>query len=111
MIQKTPQERRELRLEFLQFLYYVKRVTKPVPCTGYRWSKMPLKAVYNLELREKYRCKNLAYWRFTALKKSYAKDGIYCMSHLYAAGLNHDQDELDRTERQYKKFKENNGSN
>lgn len=64
-------------------------------CDGYRWSRMPLKALfadmrgYDLSLRERYRCRNTAHWTFSALKPrgSYdfpAHDGVYCLSHLYS---------------------------
>ena len=104
----TPQERRA----FLEFLPFVKRLKVSQPCEGLRWGKMPLKAIYRhgpgntLEPTgtEKYRCKNAAYWKFTALKKSRARDGVYCMSHLYSAGIGHDMDEQARLNRWWKKY-------
>jgi len=65
---------------------------------------MPLKAIYNHGPgrilpptgTDPYKCKNPAYWKFKALKKSDARDGIYCMSHLYSQ---FDMDEHDRIER------------
>ena len=62
-------------------------------CDGYRWSQVPLKALfadmrgYDPVLKEKYRCKNAAHYDFTALKARnewdiVADSGVYCWSHL-----------------------------
>jgi hypothetical protein len=64
-------------------------------CDGYRWSRMPLKAIwadvrgYDPSLKERHRCRNAAHWVFRALKPrgKYdfpAHDGVYCMSHLFS---------------------------
>lgn len=106
----TPQERRN----FLEFLPFVKRLRVAQPCDGLRWSIMPLKALYTHGPGrslpptgvEKYKCKNVAYWKFTALKKSNAHDGVYCMSHLFAAGIGHDMDEQNRLDRWWQKYNE-----
>jgi hypothetical protein len=34
-----------------------------------------------------WRCKKTAHWRFRALRRSLAKDGIYCWVHINCAGL------------------------
>ena len=39
------------------------------------------------------RCKNVAHWRFTSLKKSWASDGDYCWNHLFSQGLMADMTE------------------
>lgn len=51
---------------------------------------MSVKAAHDLELREKYRCRRLAYWKFTGLTPNkndhigleVGKSGIYCYAHL-----------------------------
>lgn len=75
--------------ELVELLPWVKRYKKPRPCDDYRWSHMPLKAVYNPELKERYRCKNTAVWRFTSSKRKTrgyvnfkGRDGVYCWTHL-----------------------------
>lgn len=42
-------------------------------------------------------CKLAAYWRFRALKKSWARSGNYCRCHLFHAGLYADVIEEERT--------------
>ena len=92
--------------EFLKTLPYVKRVKPDFICDGYRWSQMPLKAVYDPVLKEKYRCRNDGHWKFKALKRSYARDGTYCFAHLHSLGLVHDMDEEKRTKKYALKFSE-----
>lgn len=45
------------------------------------------------------RCKVRAFWRFRALKRSWAKDGVYCWFHIFHAGLYYDMEEEKRTEK------------
>jgi hypothetical protein len=75
-------------------LPWVTRLKKsPGRCEGYRYSRMPLKAVfpdmksYDPALAEKYRCKKNAWWQFRSPKRSYARDGDYCWDHLFSCGL------------------------
>jgi hypothetical protein len=91
---------------------WVKRVKEDKQCDGYRWSQMPVKAVWNKDgtradpaLKEKYRCKNKAKWHFTALKRDEfsAKSGDYCHSHLFAAGFYGSMDEDARLNRWVKR--------
>lgn len=42
-------------------------------------------------------CKRKGYWKFRALKKSWAKDGVYCWTHLIYYGIYGDMDEEERT--------------
>jgi hypothetical protein len=85
-------------------LPWVTRLEKTQSCDGYRWSHMPLKALYKMGdkppvpgLKEKYRCKNRARWKFRALRNSSAKSGVYCWSHLISCGLRGDMAEDART--------------
>lgn len=76
----------------------------PGRCEALKYGHMPLKALFTMggrppEGTEKYRCKNAAWWRFRALKRSRARDGDYCWSHLFAHGLQHDEVEYDRANR------------
>lgn len=92
---------REERKAILASIPWVDRLEKPKPCEGYRWSSMPLKAIYTMGGKppvgkEKWRCKKLAHWRFRAKRNSWAKTGNYCWSHLFSSGLHHDQIESDR---------------
>jgi hypothetical protein len=83
------------RQELVSRLPWVRRLTtSPGRCEGYRASHMPLKAWFqmgdrppDLVLREKYRCKRAAWWRFRALRRSGARDGDYCWTHLIVSGL------------------------
>jgi hypothetical protein len=71
---------------------------------------MPLKAIGNPELMEKYRCKVPAYWTFRATKRvsdyPQAKSGHYCMHHLHSLGIFYSPPEQDRFEKWYKKWLE-----
>lgn len=70
-------------------------------CDGYRYSIMPARALTDPFLREQYRCKNRARWRFSALKqgvKIAAMDGVYCWAHLVADCLYFSPAEEARTE-------------
>ncbi len=61
-------------------------------CDGYRWSHMPGKALRDPAVLEKYRCRNTAHWRFTALEAvpgtaqaphlGTGTSGLYCWPHL-----------------------------
>lgn len=78
------------RSELLARLPWLDRLADPGKCDAYRWSSMSIKVFQNPELREKYRCKRFAYWKFTALKPrkgddvglEVGKSGVYCYSHL-----------------------------
>jgi hypothetical protein len=61
----------------------------------------PLKAIYRMGNKppvgiDKYRCKNRAHWKFRALKKSQARDGVYCWAHLLSRGIYGDDVEYQR---------------
>lgn len=92
------------RTELAKKIPWVKYLKDSQKCNGYR-SGRPLKAIfssmpnYDPKLNEKFECKLPAHWKFRALKKSYAEDGIYCWSHLMHRGLYGDMDEEARTER------------
>jgi hypothetical protein len=70
------------RQELVEMLPWVTLYKRPRPCDGYRWGQMSLKAVHDPELKERYRCKNQATWRFKASKRCDGRDGVYCWSHL-----------------------------
>jgi hypothetical protein len=76
----------------------VRKLKKPTPCEGIRWSEVPLKALYSWGPGrknpptglEKYRCKMWGWWSFTALPRSKrdpydypATSGHYCWIHLW----------------------------
>lgn len=93
------------RKAFLESLPYVKYLVKAQPCTGFM-NKTTLKHLYGTaeQRAQKPRCKVPAHWKFTALKKSWAKDGVFCPSHLFSRGLYSDMDEMARTEKYVEKF-------
>jgi hypothetical protein len=75
------------RQELAEMLPWVTLYKRSRPCDGYRWGQMSLKAVHDPELKERYRCKNQATWRFKTSRRkvrqvSGAHDGVYCWSHL-----------------------------
>jgi len=86
------------RMQLVARLPWVTRLDEAHPCDGYRWSHMPLKAIYGrrgqppdpAEL-EKYRCRKSAWWKFEAIfpstREAQAPDGIYCWQHLFSLGL------------------------
>ena len=81
----TPKQRRA----FLESVPWIKHLKQASPCDGLR--SMPMRARHPHGPKnslppigtDPYKCKSVAYWRFKALKNSYGKDGVYCMSHLY----------------------------
>ncbi|SRR5258706_9231232 len=106
----TSIERREL-FSACPWIYRLKVSDR---CDDYKWSKMPLKAVYSMHGREptgmeQYRCKNRAWWEFRALKRGTpmpAKDGMYCWMHLIHHAIHYNPEEQRRFDRWYKKWKE-----
>lgn len=92
-------------------LPWVKELKRPVPCEALKWSRMPLKALYNHGPNrslpptgtDKYKCKRMARWSFKDGKNRYGfnKTGHYCWSHLicYAMGT------MDHEERVRRLFK------
>lgn len=61
-------------------------VQEKIPCDGYRYSSMPLKAFSDLKLKETYRCKRNARLHFAAQKtvdpwEFPAKSGNFCWQH------------------------------
>lgn len=93
-------------------LPWVKRV-EPRPCEGIKWGTVALRDLYEWGpikdprpargIQAKSRCKKQGRWQFTALKKSHARDGVYCYHHLISHGLYCDMDEQDRTSLWYLK--------
>jgi hypothetical protein len=84
-------------------LRWVTRLDQAQQCEGFL-ARTPLKALYAMGGKppvglDNYRCKLPAYWRFTALKKSHARDGVYCWLHLVYRGLYGDTLEEARTHR------------
>lgn len=89
--------------ELAEKVPWITRLKKPQKCHGYRWGSMSRKATYDPVLKERYACKKPGYWKFKALKKSWARDGVYCWSHLLSGGVYGDMDEEARFERWAKK--------
>jgi hypothetical protein len=87
----------EKRKKITREIPWVSELKKPVPCEGFRYSAMPLKAFHGtqeeqLAAREKYRCKKTASWNFRALKPRHEYDsrsqsGKYCWRHLFSIGF------------------------
>lgn len=93
-------ELRAARQALAESLPWVTRLRRPVPCEGFM-AHTPLRAVFGTDEQRaaRPRCKNLARWRFRALRRSCAEDGAFCWSHLMSRGLYGDMDEIVRTER------------
>jgi hypothetical protein len=76
-------------------------------CEAYRWSDMSLKAVHDPELREKYRCKNTARWRYRYLlwrgSEKQAKIQNMCWAHLVYAGFYGSMEEIERNDRWWRR--------
>lgn len=91
--------------ELVELLPYVKRQRVATTCDGYR--SMSFKARRDPELRERYRCRRPAYWRFRGLKRTIAerrqsvggRDGTYCWSHLLSDGIDSCVKEVQRHRR------------
>lgn len=68
---------------------WVRRLVKPLPCEGW--------------MARGRNCRNQAHWKFTASKRSYARSGVYCWSHLISRGIEGDMVEERRfTQQMYK---------
>lgn len=89
-------ELRAARQRYVESLPWVTRLRRPVPCEG-SMTRESMRAFRGFAPRP--RCKNIARWRFRALRRSYAEDGRFCWSHLMSRGLYYDTDEADRTQR------------
>lgn len=106
---------RQERQKAIQTHPGVRRLEAATVCQGWK-SGTPLKAIFNwgpggtnLPVgREKYQCKNRAWWRFTPLKRKHLpKDTTpknYCWSHLIHNGVYGDMDEEARTARWMKRW-------
>jgi hypothetical protein len=98
------------RTDLIARLPWVTRLESTQDCDGYRYSAMSFKAFRDPVLREKYKCKAPARWRFRALKQrdprlAQAQDGTYCWRHLFSLGLQHDMAEEARTTRGLEKLR------
>jgi len=98
-VELGPQERKAIAKQ----VPWVRYLRRPVACTGFM-ARTPLKAVYSMGGKppvglDGYRCTKPARWKFTALKRSHATDGIYCWSHLLSRGFYGDMAECDRLNR------------
>lgn len=90
------------RTELIARLPWVTRLDRTQDCDGYRYSSMSFKALRDPVLKAKYKCRVPARWRFRALRRNPmpARDGVYCWSHLWSRGLQHDMAEYARTMRE-----------
>lgn len=97
---RAAREAARRRRETAEAIPWVRRLRRPRECGGFM-SHTPLKAVFGtLEQRAaRPRCRNRAWWHFTALRRSWARSGDYCWSHLVSRGLYGDALEEARTER------------
>ena len=87
---------------------WVAILQRPRACDGIKWSTVALKDLYEhgpggsvpaRGIQEKSKCKKAGWWRFRSLKRSYARDGVYCWTHLVVQGIYGDEAERTRTDR------------
>jgi len=115
VIKETQVMKRQTTLAERKYLLskipWVKVLPEPVPCDGIIWGKVALRDIYVMGphdnprpprgLTDKHHCKKMASWHFTPTKASInnwsGKAGNFCWSHLFSAGLYHDQTEEKRT--------------
>lgn len=99
------------RVRNLRRLPWVTRIPATT-CDGLKWGTVALRDLYPWGpgrsnpargIQERSKCKNIARWHFKPLKKSYAKEGNYCYSHVLSQGVYHDMDEQARTNKWYEK--------
>lgn len=94
------------RAEIVSLLPWVRRLTDREVglCEGYRRSSMPLKALCDPELRERYRCSNLARWRYRYLDsanragRSPRREDL-CYAHLCSSAIDGSREEEERCRR------------
>lgn len=53
----------------------VTRLDETQPCSGYRWSHMPFKALRDAELYDTYKCKKRGRWEYGGK--------VWCWQHLH----------------------------
>jgi hypothetical protein len=96
---------RERQKRILARVPWIRKLSIGTRCDGIKWSKVPLKAVYAIAGRkptgitDQYRCRNMAHWKFTALKTSKmhpATSGTYCWQHLMNLGIYYNSEETTR---------------
>lgn len=93
--------RKTFNIELMELLPYVRILLHPKPCDGYRWGKMPMKAIYGpnaKESMEKYRCRRRAFWSYKRLParkwggvRGAGKTERYCWSHMPFDNMDEDQ--------------------
>lgn len=73
------------RVQLLQSMPFITKLEVAVRCDAYRTRKRPEYVTRSSDPKvwEPWRCKLPAYWQFEALEESRAKDGKYCMLHLW----------------------------
>lgn len=110
-VELTAREKRlyaKARQEFWAHHPRVRRLRKPVPCEGVKWSQVAFKHLYAHGpgqavpaegIPDRAKCKRMAKWHFAPLRKSRARKGNYCWTHLVHAGLWADMDEEAATKR------------
>ena len=88
-------------MDLISRLPWVTRLERTTDCDGYRWSRMPLKALGDTFLMSKYKCRASARWQFRADRRAQvpASDGTYCWAHLWSLGLQYSPAEEERTRR------------
>jgi len=97
--------------EFISRIPWVRKLDNPTKCrvlihapASMIFSNVKPRANQRSTNPEDYRCKNTAWWHFTASRKSWAQTGDYCWSHLIYRGLYGDMDEEARTEKHLKEI-------
>lgn len=90
------------RAKIAECMPWVRKLPRRVPCEGIKWNAVSMKMLHQIrqgDIPEKVKCKKLAHWHFTSLKKSTATSGNYCWTHLIYRGLYGSMEESDRTEK------------
>jgi len=98
------------RKELISEMPWIEKLKIKPRCEAIKWSKVPLKTVWNKKTRQRqpecmlqnYRCKNKAGWFFLPHEislpgESRAKAGCYCLHHLNCQGLFFNFSETKRT--------------
>ena len=99
----------EQRKNLLAELPWVKRLKEPVEtCDGVKWSTVALRDLYSMGnqpargIQDRSRCTRRGTFRFKALKRSWARDGVYCYLHAWKEIHDHPE-ESERADRWMRK--------
>lgn len=95
------------RQEIAKLVSYVRYLDSDGRCEAYRWSGMSSKAMYDPELREQYRCKLVARWRYRYLVRRGSGEvpvvKKMCWTHLMYGGFYYSMEEDRRFDRWWRR--------